>query len=131
MRKSPWAARSRQISIMRGTVIEADDAGGAAQEFGRVQAGPADHVEDSLAGDVAEQVKVGRPRVVGVVEAMLSMAEKLISERVVLRLASNLVIHTAILPLSVRRIPRAAPDKYSITLTCRRQCARSGSPAGP
>ena len=77
-----------------GAVIEAGGAGAAAQEFRRVQAGAAGRVEDSLAGDVAEEVKACGPVVVGVEEAVLGVAEKLISKCLVLRLAPNLVLHT-------------------------------------
>ena len=80
-------------------LVEPDDPGTAANQFGGIQAGAARRVEDPPAGHVAEQRQARRAVVVGVVEPMLGVLKELIGEHVVLGIPPHPAVHAAILPM--------------------------------
>jgi hypothetical protein len=76
-------------------VVEPHHLRPATDQFGGIKARAARCVQDPLARHVAQQRQAGWPVIVGVVESALGMAEKLISEYVILRLAPHLGVHAA------------------------------------
>jgi hypothetical protein len=76
-------------------VVEPHHLRPATDQLGGIKARAARCVQDPLARHIAQQRQAGWPVIAGVVEPAPGMAEKLISEYVVLRLAPNPGVHAA------------------------------------